>query len=290
MSKRSNSEQQKSNTQVEERDQKESTGALTTINFAADAGMGMENTSQDSFAIPFLGVLQSNSPQCTQGEAKYMPDARPGMLINTVTNKLFDGSKGTLFIPCAYRRMFLEWGPRQGEGAGFRGEHTAEAIAALRADKKIVEFEGRLYTPLADGSVNAKRCVRYADTRMHYGLLVDEDTAEFMGSLLSLTSTQIKKSKQIMSALTSVRVSTPNGRIQPPTFANKVRIQTVPESNDQGNWFGVKLSIEGQISDPALYAAAKAFHDLVTKGNVTANYDATGDGEPSGDGAPREGF
>jgi hypothetical protein len=247
---------------------------VAVIDFGSDLGAGLENTSADSFAVPFLMVLQSNSPYCVQGEAKYIAEARPGMLLNTITSKLYDGSRGVLFVPVAYRRVFLCWAPRQAEsGPGFKGEFSADEIAKMRAERRVLEFEGRLYEPMSDGSINPKRCNRFSDTRLHYGILADEETAETMPVLLSLTSTQIKKSKHLMSALVAVRVTLNDGRkVQPPTFANLVRVTTVPESNDQGNWFGVKFAIERQVSDQTLYASAKSFHDSVLKGSVAANY------------------
>jgi len=272
MRKNANAEQEKGNTAVAS---KANTAVGAAIDYTVDAGAGMENTSTESFAIPFLAVLQSNSPQCVEGDAKYIPEAKPGMLMNTVTNALYSGKEGALFVPSAYKRSFLLWGPRQGEGGGFKGEHTAEQVAEMRASKKLLEVEGRLYEPLADGTVNPKRCNRMADTRLHYGILIDEKTGEYGPVLFSLTSTQIKKSKQLMSALSTVRVTLQDGRkIQPPTFANVVRITTVPESNDQGNWFGVKLALEGRVEDAGIYADAKAFHDNVLKGLATANYEA----------------
>lgn len=255
---------------------KQTAMVAAAMDFAADAGAGMEGTTQDSFAIPFLSVLQANSPQVTQGDAKYMQDARPGMLLNTVSGALYDGAKGALFVPAAYRRAFLQWGPRQGENAGFRGEHRPEEIEKLRAERKVVELDGRLYAPLEDGSVNPKRSPTFRDTRMHYGMLISgEDQSDFDPVLVSLTSTQIKKSKQLMSALTAVKFALSDGRkITPPTFANVVRITTVPESNDQGNWFGVRFSLVDRVSNPDLYAAAKDFHARVLKGTVNVNHEA----------------
>lgn len=259
---------------------------VAQIDYGADVGAGMENADADTFAIPFLTVLQSNSPQCVEGESKYMEDARPGMILNTVTNKLYDGKEGVLFVPSHYRRVFLCWGPRQGEGAGFKGEFNADQIAKMRESRQIVEFEGRLYQPLQDGSVNPKKCTRYADTRLHYGLTIDEDTGEVQSVLLSLSSTQIKKSKQLMSALSAVRVQLADGRKVPaPTFANIVRVTTVPESNDQGNWFGVKMAIVSKVDDANVYAAGKAFHDQVVSGRATAQH-----AEESTAGAAEEAF
>lgn len=272
---------QQENTAVTE--PKQTAVSTTVIDFGADAGAGMENTTQESFAIPFLSVLQSNSPQVTEGDAKFIADARPGMLLNTVTGKLYDGKVGALFVQSAYRRAFLEWGPRQGEGAGFQGEHTAEEIQKLRDQKAIVEMEGRLYRPLQDGSVNAKRCNSFRDTRMHYGLLIeDEVSGDAMPVLLSLSSTQIKKSKQLMSALSAVKVSLANGsKVSPPTFASIVRITTVPESNDQGNWFGVRFAIEKRVESKAVYDAAKEFYKMVMAGAVSANHEQDAGAAPT---------
>lgn len=262
--------------------------STAVVDYAADAGAGMENTVADSFAIPFLAVLQSNSPQCTDGDAKFMTEARPGMLLNTVTGELYDGKVGALFVPCAYRRTFLHWGPRTGEGSGFKGENTADEIAQMRATRAIVEFENRLYAPLADGSVNTKRCDRFSDTRLHYGI-VTQDGVDGQSVLISLNSTQIKKSKQLMSALSSARISTADGRkVMPPTFAHLVRVTTVPESNDEGNWFGVKFTLESLVKSNELYAAARKLHETVMKGQVSANYEtadgSAARGESSGDG------
>ena len=58
------------------------------------AGAGLENVDSESIAIPFLRVLQSNSPQCDEAQAEFMEGARPGMFLETVSGELFDGKRG----------------------------------------------------------------------------------------------------------------------------------------------------------------------------------------------------
>ena len=41
--------------------------------------------------------------------------AEPGMIINSVTNELYDGSKGINVLPVFYERKYIEW---QDRGAG----------------------------------------------------------------------------------------------------------------------------------------------------------------------------
>jgi hypothetical protein len=251
--------------------------------FAADAGAGMENATEDSFAIPFLSVLQSNSPQVDEADGKFIEGAKAGMLYENVTGQLIDGKeRGALIVPCHYKRVFLRWGPRGGEGAGFKGEIAPEVVADMRQKRQIVEVDGRLYVPLPDGTVNEKRCDRIVDTRNHYVLLVNEAEGTAVQALLSLRSTQIKKSKALMSALASVRVQGPSGPYQPSMFASTVRVHTVPEKNDDGSWFGVRFTMEGRVTDPILYKQGKAFYETVKKGMVEVRYEEPMDGESAG--------
>ena len=82
------------------------------------AGTGLEEASADDYAIPFLRVLQSMSPQLKKSDGKYIQGAEEGNLFNTVTETLYDGTEGVTIIPCAYKKKFIEWVPRE-SGGGF---------------------------------------------------------------------------------------------------------------------------------------------------------------------------
>ena len=64
---------------------------------------------QDDLALPFLKVLGQLSPEINKRDGKYVRGAEPGMILNSVTKELFDGSKGIDVIPCFYKREYLEW-------------------------------------------------------------------------------------------------------------------------------------------------------------------------------------
>src|SRR5690606_30643086 len=138
----------------------------------------------------------------------------------------------------SFRRAFIRWGSDE-SGEGFKGEYTPDEVQAMRDRGQVVEFENRLYFPQADGSVHEKKCDRLSDTRNHFVLILDEE-GSWKEALLSLSSTQIKKSKMLMAALANVKLSGKSGRFTPPTYANIVRITAVPESNDKGSWYGVR--------------------------------------------------
>ena len=134
----------------------------------------------------------------------------------------------------------------------------------MKLDGRATESEGHIYVSGTNDEL--------IDTRNHYGILIGEDGSEKQ-IILSLTSTQIKKSKQMMSLLSGAKIK---GQT-PPTWMNKVRITTVPESNDHGNWFGVKITAEGFITSKAQYDAGKNFHDLVSSGSANVDFEKTRD-------------
>lgn len=246
---------------------------MAAPDFSSDAGRGMEGATQESFAIPFLSLLQKGSPQVDESSGTALPDAKQGMFFENVTGRLINAKgEGHYFVPCAYRRVFLRWGPRAA-GGGFKGELLPEEVATLRSQGKIVELDGRLFFPNADGEIHPDKCDRVGDHRNHYGLLVDEKGGGWTQALISITSTQIKKSKALMSALASVKLTGASGQYTPATWANRVRFSSVPEQNDKGSWMGWRFELDGTITRADLYAAGRAFNEAVRRGNVEVKYE-----------------
>jgi hypothetical protein len=238
---------------------------------ASDFGGGFEGADKDSYAIPFIQILQKMSPMVDEDDPKHVEGAKAGMLYNTVTQRLYDGKIGLTIIPCAYKRSFVQWGGREGDG-GFKGEFTPEQIEDKIAKNEIAIVEGRFFVPNEDGSVHEKKNDYFADTRSHFVLIVDEETGEMGQAILALSSTQMKASKMLMTSLQQKKVDTPSGKRTPPTFANKVKLTTVGMSNDKGSWSGVKFELDGLVTDADVYAEAKAFHAAIASGAVKADF------------------
>lgn len=239
----------------------------TGIDYSADAGLGLEGADRDSYAIPFLVVLQPMSPQVDTVEG-----AKPGMLLNSVTNDVYESA---LIIPCAFQRRWVRWAPRE-TGGGFKGELSTAEVNELRQRGAVKDLEGRLYFPEADGSVNPKRCDRLADTRNHYCLVL-RSTDDTLGvpAVFSLTSTGIKVSKNFLSRIEGIRLTAPSGKVfNPPSFSHMYRVKTVLKTNDQGKWWQPEIAPEGPVRDAGLYAAAKAFHTQATAGKVDVAHDS----------------
>jgi len=230
--------------------------------FEDDAGAGFEQADSNAYAIPFLSILQSMSPQCKKSDGAYIKGAEEGMLYNSVTQEVFSGEAGVIVIPCYFKRSFIKWAPRD-SGGGFKGElmPSDPQVAAGRVDNdgRLIDAEGNLL----------------ADTRTHYVLvlkttsLTGTPTGEYQPAVISLASSQIKKSRNWMSKMNGIKMQRADGtHFTPAMFSHQYKITTVPESNDKGSWFGLKVETLGAVESAELYQAAKAFRDAVSSGEV----------------------
>ena len=76
--------------------QQASTALAIMSDLEQDAGAGFDGMTQEDYALPFLRLLTSTSPEV--GE---IDGALPGMMLNSVTGEVFDGKKGIAVVPCA---------------------------------------------------------------------------------------------------------------------------------------------------------------------------------------------
>lgn len=262
---------------------------------ASDFGLGLEGADKDSYAIPFIQVLQKMSPLVDEDSPKRIEGAKAGMLYNNVTGKLYDvRTKPLTVVQSFYKRSFILWGARDGDG-GFKGEITPEEYdAILKTPGKIIEQDGKGYVLDDKGEYNPKKSDYYADTRVHYVIVVDPDTGELMPAIVSLASTQIKPSKQLLTQLSNKKVQVGDVKRTPPTFANLIQFTTVAQQNDKGSWALAKFDLDGLVQDRDLFEAAKEFYRAISAGEVKADHSKAGGDSAAGDvsGTPQsaEGF
>jgi len=269
---------------------KTAAGALAKYDYGDDAGAGYENTDQSDFAIPFISVLQTNSPECEKNHAKQVDGAEAGMLMNTVTKELFDGGEGLVVIPCDTSHVFTEWVPRDeggGGGAGFRGIHEIDSDI-VKACKAAAAESG------AFGKLPTEDKTELVETFYIFGLLLDDVDATEPSAfvMIPFTSTKIKVYKGLLYRLRMFKGN-------PPLFANRVRLMSVPDSNKKGNFHNFKCEpavdndVGASLIPPVvdgepnpLMVAAKQFQKQIRSGAARGAYESvegTGDGDTSGD-------
>lgn len=226
-----------------------------TIDFGADAGAGFEEATKDCFAIPFLRQAQALSPQLNKKKSEYIPGLEVGDFYNSVTNKTYKGEDGVVVIPCHFRQVINEW--ELGRG-GFKGAHSPEEYARL-PKKMGTDQKGNTI------ELNAETGHQLVDTREHYVLIVSPDGA-LEPALLALSSSQLKRSKKWMTMMQNIRI---NGK-PAPMFSHKYKLSACEESNESGDWAGVKPELVGMITSVEEYTQAKNFRQMIISGSAKA--------------------
>ena len=221
-------------------------GALpSTALYEGDAHAGFENVKTSSLALPILKLLQNGSGEAQKRNQNYVEGAEPGMLLNTVTKKLYDGAKGIEVIPCHYKLEYQEWADF-GTGSG-RPENIFDANSDILSKTKNENGKDRL----ENGN--------YIQTvGQHYVLIREGNSTE--NALISMSSSQGKVSRKWNSMMMSITLDGKNGPYTPPSFSHKYRLTSVLNSGKGNQWYGYNVTKVGPIEEPALYERAKKFY------------------------------
>ena len=239
---------------------KEKAGAVANLNIEQFADAGFENVDSKSLALPFLKVLGQLSPQVTQGDSQFIPEARAGMIYNTVTDELFDGAKGITVVPCYYKLEYIEWKDRE-KGA-------VAPVNVYTSDSDIMSKTTRG----DDGKDRLENGNYIEETASHYVLIVEPDKSST--ALLTMKSTQRKKSKKWNSMMMSLRQKRKSGAgfFKPAPFTQKYSLKTVLEKNNLGSWFGWEIEHLGGVDSEEIMKAAFDFYESCKKGSVRVNH------------------
>ena len=225
--------------------------------FEDDANAGFQTMSQDDLALPFLKVLGQLSPEVNTRHAKHIQEAAPGMILNTVTNELYDGAKGIQVIPCYYKREYVEWKDR--------GESMGAPVGIHASDSEVVASARRDATNkdrLPNGNY-------IENTASHFVLLLGDTPCT---ALITMKATQLKTSRKWNTMMMGIKLQGKDGLFTPPTYSHVYKLTTVQQSNDKGTWFGWDVSKIGPVKERAIYDNAKSFSSNISKGNIKAKH------------------
>lgn len=250
---------------------------VAASDYADYAGKGFQNQTQEDIAIPFINVLQSNSPEV---EDKTVEGAESGMLINSVTKELFE----TLpLVPAVTRHRFIEWVPRS-RGGGLVGFHAPNSEVVKKAKASSTEF-GKYTTE--DGN-------DLVETFEIFGVPCTPDGQPLGMAVVPFAGTKIKSYKHIMGRLNAFQMSLEDGRrFTPPMYSHLIEISTIKDKNEKGTFYktDVKPAVENdveksllKVTDPRFQMAAE-LEKLVAAGQADADWSKAeqGGGGPSED-------
>jgi len=232
------------------------------------AGEASENATQEDYAMPFLSLLQSGSPQCKKTDPRRIEGAEEGMFFNTVDKTVYNSENGVIFVPCGYRRSFVEWKLRE-DGGGFVGEYLPGEEPPTVTDDKNRDI-------LENGN-------ELKDTRYWYGFVINEDGSSD-ASVIGLTRTQLKPSKAWFNLVT--KNVWPDGvqrAKEPPMYVWSYRLKAVPQQKDDHSFWNWDVTRDAPVTDRGVLNAGKQLHDSVKAGTVKRADDTVSDAEATED-------
>jgi hypothetical protein len=229
---------------------------IAVASFVDDANSGLENITSEDLTIPRLKILQALSPEVNKRDGKYVDGASAGDVINTVTSKLYNEDNELVVLPVSYKRLFLEWQPRE-SGGGLIAQHEDQAILSKTTKNQIGQ------DMLDNGN--------YIQTSANHFVLVLNSDGSFDQAMIPMAGTQLKKSRTWNSVMASLKMRSNDKVFTPPSFSHKYSMKTVQESNDRGTWFGWNITNLGPLGQDEMffYEAAKEFASTVGDINLS---------------------
>ena len=240
-------------------------GNISADLIMSNVGKGLENITSEDITIPRLAIIQANSPQRKKKDEKYIENADEGDVFNTVTGQLY--KEPLTVIPCAYRKSYVEWIPRE-KGGGFVATYDVRPSDTTTDPTTRKSF-------LKNGN-------QLVDTAEHY-VVIKKDDDTYEQAVLTMTSSNLTVSRKWNTLLKMKKINVKGQMIDPPSFMYEFTLSTVEATNDQGTWQKYKIEEVGQIDKKHLFIAAETLSKSVDTGKVNPSEHADSTNEDSED-------
>lgn len=263
-----------------------------SYDYGTDAGAGVETIGRDEAGIPFLKILQAQSPEVAGSESEQIDGAKAGVFLNTGNEQISDT---VAIVPAVRQHVFVEWRARN-QGGGIVAVYEkndpvvlaaqAENAAAIEAGEPSrkpgggTRRFGELYTEAGNSLV---------ETFYVFAVTIDEDENPTGMVVVPFSSSQIKKYKKKFA--NRVRNCLIPGTNQiPPMFAHRIVLSTETEKNDEGAWKGyvIRFAKDNNVlqsliaPDHPAFQAAKQLKAMVEGGEAKADLNKAGDAATDG--------
>lgn len=229
-------------------------------------------TSQaaDDVLMPFIYVLQTNSPQCDKNDEQHIEGAEPGMFMRTDTKEVF---QELILQPCAFYKRVNEWVPRD-DGGGFIASHEE-----MPDDAKQHATKARWMTRTnADGEEHD-----LIDTRYH--------VVNMLGLVDGRVDQAVFTMKGTMHSVSRAWMVLQNKRQQEghitPAWWSAYKFKTIRRENDQGKWYVPEVTVMGwldgvhrQLGEETFKAAETGAKKINIAGEMTDDEGEGEDGKP----------
>jgi len=197
------------------------------------AGQGLDDLDSSDRSVPFLKVLEKNSP-----EIESVDGAKAGMIIDTSTNRLYETIR---FVPACREHAFVEWVPIDNGGGLVASYGMGEDIAKWAKTQR--------------GKISLRNGNDLVETFYLFGILLPEegdDESEPKPVVISFTSTRIKTYKSIVNRSDSIMLMGAGGRkFKAPWFCHVWRIGTLKKVDGNQSWFLYTAEFDSPNKDAA---------------------------------------
>jgi hypothetical protein len=267
----------KDNKAVAKRDQG---GALVTTDLAKLGQMARDEVSKEDLPRPSLRILQKGSPQVDKKNAKYVEGAEAGMIYNTSTRALLDGteeSEKLVILICKYWPKYIEWLPGR---KGFVGEHELGSEMSLPENITIKMEDG------------GKRRIEYSrltnnvmvKTAIYYCLAFMDGSEAPEEVVIDMSSTNWSTAKLLNSHFDNAKIKDGNGNlVKAPifTWAYQLYHEYKERSEENQSWytwnFKPLVRIDEMIGKYQKYIQdyiknAMQYREAVEKGSLKYDY------------------
>ena len=240
----------------------------TVSTFEDDSSQFKESMRAEDQKIPFLKIANDNDESL--GIIK-------GDVWNNVTNAVYKKDKPLKIVPVYFEPTWIEWPEERGKSNGplniFKSERECPKTERNSNNKDVI----------VDGGGNY---IEY--NHQHYCLVLDPETMQASSAIISMKSTQLKKSKALNTMVMSQVLIGAKGPFNPPRFAYIYNFKIVPEENDYGKWHGWSISLDRMLNmeddnEMNIYATAKMFRNAIAAGNVEVKHEQESEGESIND-------
>lgn len=239
---------------------------LPELDWMSHGGAGFEDVDQSDLGFPFLAIMQKGSPEIDEDNDKYVEGLKVGDIILTTTKKKYgDKNNPATVVPIGYKKAFVEWTPRDA-GGGYVGTHGQSILNQTTKNDKGQDV-------LENGNI-------IVTTAYYMCFMYDEDENDWIKCVISMTSTQLKKSRQWLNVMSSHKMDDgKGGKFLLPMFSHKYNLTTVPESNEKGSWYGWHVEVDAMVDDPKLVSSASEEHKQIAAGSMAMLAAPAGDSE-----------
>lgn len=236
----------------------------------ADDVEGYADLNKDTMAIPFIRIVQALSAQRKKNNPSYNPEAEEGMIVNSVTNELYDTP--LRFVVGKFERLFIEWKPNRG---GFVGAHAPESIEN-NPRYALVQNEKGGFDLIDQETRNV-----LVDTYMYYVLLPDH--MEEGVCIIAMSMTQLKIAKRLNRMLMTTVIPGTQQKALPHFMI--WNFETAEVTKDQNSWYAPVFTFNSFVTPDQLEYVATERKSLPDKKVDYAQIDETAgkQQEPQGD-------